>query len=100
MNLCFMNLLQSVLVQLPGFGVEVLWLCVWLAFLAAIFVPLERFFALRPQPRWRRDIGVDLGYYFISSLLPALLLGVPMAMVGVAAQHIDPAALPAALGAL
>ena len=95
-----MNLLQSVASQLPGLGTEVLRLCVWLALLAAVFVPLERLFALRPAKVLRREIGVDIGHYFINSLLPALLLGVPMAMVGVAAQHIVPAALPAALAAL
>ena len=68
-----------------------------LALLAAIFVPLERLFALRPAKVWRREIGVDFGYYFINSLLPALLLGVPMAMLAVAVQHIVPAAVPAAL---
>ena len=95
-----MNLLQSVVSQLPGFGIEVLRLCIWLALLAAVFVPLERLFALHPAKVFRREIGVDIGHYFINSLLPALLLGVPMAMVGVAVQHIVPAALPAALGAL
>lgn len=95
-----MNLLQSALAQLPGFGVEVLRLCIWLALLAAIFVPLERVFALRPQPVWRREIGVDLGHYFINSLLPALLLGAPMALLAVAAQHIVPAEVAATLGAL
>ena len=95
-----MNLLQSVASQLPGLGTEVLRLCVWLALLAAIFVPLERLFALRPAKVLRREIGVDLGYYFINSLFSALLLGVPMALVAVAAQHIVPAALPAALGEL
>ena len=95
-----MNLLQSMVAALPGLGTEVLRLCLWLALLAAIFVPLERMFALRPQKVWRREIGVDLGYYFINSLLPALLLGVPMALLGVAAQHLVPAALPATFSAL
>ena len=95
-----MNVIDSTLAQLPGLGTEVLRLCLWLALLTAIFVPLERLFALRPAKVWRREIGVDLGYYFINSLLPALLLGVPMAMLAVAVQHIVPAAVPAALGGL
>ena len=95
-----MNALQSILAQLPGLGTEVLRLCLWLALLAAIFVPLERLFSVRPAQIWRREVGVDLGYYFINSLLPALLLGVPMSLVAVAAQHIVPAFVPATLGAL
>ena len=75
-------------------------LCLWLALLAAIFVPLERRFALRPQKVWRREFGADLGDSFINRLLPAVLPGVPMALLGVAAQHLVPAALPATFSAL
>ena len=47
---------------------------VWLTILVVIFVPLERLFAVHPQKVLRKGIGADLGYYFLSSLLPALLL--------------------------
>lgn len=42
----------------------------------------------------------DLGFYFISSLLPAALLAVPLALVAVAGQRFLPDAVPATLGAL
>jgi len=63
---------------------------IWLALLAAIFVPLERLFPLRRQKIFRRQIGVDAAYYFINGLVPALLLGAPMALVVLAAHKIIP----------
>ncbi len=38
----------ALLDQLPPFVVSVLRLSVWLAILSAVFVPLERLFAVRP----------------------------------------------------
>ena len=65
-------------------------LAVGLALLAAIFVPLERLWALRPSALLRRDVWQDLGFYFLSSLLPGLLLSMPLSMMA-AAGH---AAMP------
>ena len=45
----------------------------WLALLTAIFVPLERLFALHPAKIMRKGIGADLGYYFLGGLVTALL---------------------------
>lgn len=72
---------------------------------SAVFVPLERLFALRPgQPVFRRHWGVDLSYFFCNSLLvevltvstltPALVLFDWARAGGVAAQV---AALPVPL---
>lgn len=76
---------------MPSFAtaliVDVLRLCLWLVILAAIFVPLERLFALHPRERRRPDLLPDLGYYFLSSLLPAFLISLPMAAV-VTASHL------------
>jgi hypothetical protein len=38
--------------------------------LVAVFVPLEKLFALRLSKIWRTQAGVDLSWYFINSLLP------------------------------
>ena len=75
---------------LIGFAVDVGRLCVWLALLAAIFVPLERFFALHPHKVFRKAIWADVGYYFLSSLLPGLLLAVPLALLAAGAQRLMP----------
>jgi len=54
---------------------------VWLMILVVIFVPLEQLFSVHPQKILRKGIFTDLGYYFISSLLPTLLLGVPIGLL-------------------
>lgn len=56
-------------------------LCVWLAILTIIFVPLERCFALHPEKILRPQIGADLGYYFLNGILPAMLMSVPLGFV-------------------
>ena len=76
---------------MPHFILDVLRLCVWLALLAAVFVPIERLFALRTAKIWRPGIATDLGYYFLSSLVPALLLGLPMALVARGVHAVVPA---------
>ena len=76
--------------QAAAFLVDVTRLCVWLALLSAVFVTLERLFILRPARVLRPGFAADLGYYFLSSLLPGLLLAAPLAVLGWAAH----AALP------
>ena len=72
----------------------------WLALLAVVFVPLERLFALHPAKILRRGIWVDVGLYFLSSLLPALLLGVPLAALAVGMRAILPATFIDSVAAL
>lgn len=79
--------------------VDVVRLTIWLALLAAVFVPLERLFTLRAAPpaRSRRE---DLAFYFINSLAPAALLAVPVSLIAVAAQRVLPDAYVAAVATL
>lgn len=95
-----MSLLQTLQTHLPGLAVDVLRLSLWLVLLAVLFVPLERCFGERHVGRPRTELFSDLGFYFISSLLPAALLAVPLALVAVAGQRFLPDAVPATLGAL
>ncbi len=60
---------------------DVIRLGVWLLLLLAIFVPLERVWALRPQRVLRLGYGTDLAYYFLSGLLPKLLLLLPISLL-------------------
>ena len=85
---------------LPGFAVDVFRLCVWLTLLTAIFVPLERWAGLRQAGAVRREVHTNLAYYFLNSLLPALLLAAPLALVAVTAQRVLPPALPAMFAGL
>lgn len=91
-----MNLLS----QLPPFAADAVRLSVWLILLTIIFVPLERLFGQAPAQRSHLELLNNLAYYFIASLLPALLLSVPMALVAVVAHQLVPATIPATLGAL
>lgn len=82
-----------------GFASDVLRLVVWLVLLVAVFVPLERLFALHPAKIWRKQVGVDLGWYFINSLLPALIIAVPLATLARALQGVNPWGLYTAVAA-
>ncbi|MHB1207886.1 MAG: hypothetical protein ACYCZX_20140, partial [Rhodospirillaceae bacterium] len=55
-------------------------MCAWLVVLSAVFLPLEHFFAVRRQKIFHRGLGTDLGYYAINSLVPGLLLAVPLSL--------------------
>ena len=77
--------------QATALCVEVFRLAVWLVLLAAIFVPIERLFGLRPARIMRAGIGADLGYYFLNSLLPGVVLGLPLAFLATAAHRLLPA---------
>ena len=71
---------------------ETLRLGVWLALLAVVFLPLERLFALRrAEVPWRARL-IDIGFYFVNSLLPAAVLGVAMTQVVLLGRAAMPAA--------
>jgi len=65
-------------------------LVIWLVLLVAIFVPLERLCALHPAKIWRKQIGVDLAWYFINSLVPAAVISVPLAVLSRTLSAVDP----------
>jgi sterol desaturase/sphingolipid hydroxylase (fatty acid hydroxylase superfamily) len=86
-------MLQTVTQHAHAFVVDMFRLCVWLAILTAIFVPLERLFALHPSKIWRKGIGADLGYYFSSGLVATLILSIPLSAIAWAAQLFVPSPL-------
>src|ERR1700675_4051494 len=73
-------------------------LSAWLAVLVVIFVPLERLFAAHPQKILRRGIGADLGYFFISSLIPAAVISGPMAFLALIIHRAVPSGFLAVTG--
>jgi len=87
-------------VTLHTFTVELLRLTVWLALLGLIFVPLELVFALHPKQVLRKGFAVDLSYYFLNSLLPAIALSLPLSLLAWAARHVVPDSLLALTGKL
>ncbi len=70
---------------------DVVRLVIWLVLLTIVFVPLERLFALRPSTLRRAEIGNDLAYYFLNSLVPAAIIAVPLALLTAVLQRIVPA---------
>jgi sterol desaturase/sphingolipid hydroxylase (fatty acid hydroxylase superfamily) len=79
--------------QLLLFATDVLRLCVWLLLIMAVFVPLERLFAVHPHTVFRKAFAVDLGYFFLTGLLPRVLLVVPMALIAGGLHRVVPAGL-------
>lgn len=67
--------------QIQQAALAVLRLAIWLIILAAIFVPLERLFAIDPQKVWRKGIFTDISYYFLNSLMTASFLSIPTAIL-------------------
>src|SRR5438270_5666726 len=67
--------------HLLPFGIDLLRFCAWLAILAAIFVPLERIWPVRRQNLLRKGFAIDLAYYFLSAILPKLLLILPLSVL-------------------
>ena len=82
-----------------SFASDVVHLAVWLVLLVCIFVPLERLFALHPAKMWRKQVGIDLAWYFINSLLPAAIMAVPLALLARALRGADPGGLYSAVAA-
>ena len=85
-----METLRQLQQDLPPLALETFRLCVWLVFLMAIFVPLERLCALRPQRVFRKSFLTDLAYYFLSSLLPKLILILPLTMLAWTMHRVVP----------
>ena len=85
-----MESLRVVQQYLPGFFLPLVRLCIWLVLRSIVFVPLERLFAVRLQAIFRKRAGADLGYYFLSGLVPSLLLGTPLAVLAWSAHALLP----------
>jgi sterol desaturase/sphingolipid hydroxylase (fatty acid hydroxylase superfamily) len=83
-----------------GFIVGAGKLAIWLVLLVAVFVPLERLCAVHPAKIGRKQVGVDLAWYFINSLLPAAIISVPLALLARALHGIDPGGFYSAAAAL
>ena len=88
-----METLRQLQEQLTPLALEIVRLSVWLVLLMAIFVPLERLYRLHPQRVFRKAFSTDLAYYFLSGLLPSLLLVLPMSLSARAVHRFLPGLL-------
>jgi sterol desaturase/sphingolipid hydroxylase (fatty acid hydroxylase superfamily) len=75
---------------------QVLRACILLAFLLAVFVPLEHYFSVRPGAFWQKGWLVNLGWYFINSLTPIFLLGPPAVLLAWMVHSVLPASFTGA----
>jgi sterol desaturase/sphingolipid hydroxylase (fatty acid hydroxylase superfamily) len=91
---------QFVFPHLPALLNDILRLCVWLAVPCAVFLPLERAFALHQQKVFRSEVAVDIGYYFVNGLVISVALSAPLGLVARGAHQFVPAGFYAALSAL
>ena len=85
--------------RLLAFLMDVVRLGAWLVLLAVIFLPLERLFALHPKKFFRKALAQDVGYYFISGLVPGLLLAVPFSVLALGGHALVPHAMQEAISA-
>lgn len=67
-------------------------LLVWLVLLIVIFVPLEKLFSERPSNFFRPQLWNDLFYYFLTSLVSAVIIALPMAFLAASTRTILPEA--------
>jgi sterol desaturase/sphingolipid hydroxylase (fatty acid hydroxylase superfamily) len=91
---------ESLQQHVVPFALDVVRLAVWLLLLMIVFVPLERLFSLDPKKRPPKSLSLDLGYYFLNSLLPKMLLVVPMAVIAGALRYLVPGALHSSVAAM
>jgi sterol desaturase/sphingolipid hydroxylase (fatty acid hydroxylase superfamily) len=85
---------------LPSLALDIFRLCIWLVILAIVFIPLERLCAQQKQPVFRKEFFIDLGYYFLNSILPKLLLILPMSIVAAVVHRIEPSGIYGGVAAL
>jgi sterol desaturase/sphingolipid hydroxylase (fatty acid hydroxylase superfamily) len=72
----------------------------WLLLLMLIFLPIERLFSLHPRKFLRQSTLGDIGFYFVSGLIPSMLLAIPLSLLALAAHQIVPSSLHMAVAAL
>ena len=65
-----------------------------------IFLPLERLMAVQPRKLFCKSFASDIGFYFISGLIPGLLLAPPMALAAIAGYAIVPHSLHTTVAAV
>ena len=93
-----MGTLRDLQQSVPPFVVEIIRLCIWLVFLMAVFIPLERFAALRSIKVFRKGFAADLGYFFLSSIVPRMLLVLPLSAIAWMVHRLVPGGFYQAMG--
>ena len=74
-------------------------LSAWLVLLAVIFLPLERLFAIHPRKFFCKSLLQDLGFYFLSGIVPGMLLAIPLSLVATGVHALVPQRMQEAVAA-
>jgi sterol desaturase/sphingolipid hydroxylase (fatty acid hydroxylase superfamily) len=77
-------------ISLYGYWMEALRASVWLILLSVIFVPLELLFPAHREKTLRRSMLGDLGFFFVSTFLPQLVLFIPLTIAAYVAFKFVP----------
>ncbi|MGH7030262.1 MAG: sterol desaturase family protein [Stellaceae bacterium] len=85
--------------HLDAFLLGTVRLGVWLLLLAVVFLPLEQLFAVRRRKFFSKSLAGDIGFYFISRLVPSLLLTPLLALVALGAHAVVPWRVQTAIAA-
>lgn len=94
------HLLQQWSGLLSGVPHKVLGLAAWLVAMGLMFGALERWRPIRQRPFLRKDLGQDVGYYFLGGLLPPFITVLAAAVVAWFASSLVPSGFYAWIGAL
>jgi|ERR1017187_9150554 sterol desaturase/sphingolipid hydroxylase (fatty acid hydroxylase superfamily) len=95
-----MEIIRQLQGHLPRFALDVFRLCIWLVLLMVIFVPLERLCGVHPQRVFRKGFITDTSYYFLNSLLPKLLLALPLSIIAMGLHYLAPSELYSSVAAM
>jgi sterol desaturase/sphingolipid hydroxylase (fatty acid hydroxylase superfamily) len=90
-----MEYLQKLQHHLIPFATDVLRVGIWLLIIMAVVVPLERLFAVHPQKIFRKSFVTDLGYYFLNSLAPNMIMATLTAFLALGLRYLVPDAIHA-----
>ena len=64
--------------------------CAWLLILSLVFIPLEMLFPLHKERTFRATTLSDLGFYFVSTFLPSVVLLIPLTVAAYFAFKVVP----------
>jgi sterol desaturase/sphingolipid hydroxylase (fatty acid hydroxylase superfamily) len=87
---------QHVLIYL----MQILRTSIWFVLLVVVFVPLERLFSIRPGGFFHKGWLVNVGWYFINSFVPIILLGPAGALLAWGIHQLLPATITGAAASL
>jgi sterol desaturase/sphingolipid hydroxylase (fatty acid hydroxylase superfamily) len=85
-----MEILHYMQAHFPPVVLSMIRLFVWLLLLSLIFVPIERLWALRKQKISRKALITDVVYYFLNSLLPNIILAIPVSLIAWGVHRLMP----------